>query len=358
MKRIYALLLIILLLATSLFGCAKDKESPLTSNIITKEDAGLIMHFIDVGQGDSTLIESKGEFALIDGGEYSERNKVISYLSSQGVDELEFIISTHPHSDHCGGLSEVIRNFNTKSLICPKVDTDSNAWEYVLDVADERGVEYITPAPNDKFNLGSATITIYSPDIHSIYSNLNDYSVVCKAEYGNTSFLLTGDAEKIVENELLRSGYDLSADILKCGHHGSSTSSDKKFVEAVNPAAAIISCGKNNDYGHPHEETLSTLSKLNIPVYRTDKEGTICVSTNGEKLYISTNEYSTLPVSTAAETIAEAENASYIGNKNSKVFHESICSSVNSMSDKNKISFASREEAESEGYTPCGRCKP
>ncbi len=355
MKKLLPLFLCLIITLFCFFGCTENDKAFITETPIANENIGLAVHFIDIGQGDSALLESKGEFALIDGGEYSEKDKLISYLSSQGVDELEFIISTHPHSDHCGGLSEVIRNFNTKTLICPDVQTDSNVWEYVMDAADERGVAFKTPAPNDKYTLGSATITVFSPSANSIYSDLNNYSIVCKAEYGNTSFLMTGDAEKVVEKELLNSDFDLSADVLKCGHHGSSTSSSKDFVTAVNPSAAIISCGKDNDYGHPHTETLTTLKKQNIPVYRTDKDGTITVTSDGEQIYISTDSISSVEI----KKPEKAENAQfYIGNKNSKVYHLPDCSGVSSMSEKNKIVFENKEEAVSNNFTPCGSCNP
>ena len=214
MKKLFCVIITILIICLSLSACAEpENQAEINNKAIDKASSGLIVHFIDVGQGDSVLLESKGSFALIDGGEYSQRNQVISYLSSAGVDELDFIISTHPHSDHCGSLSDVIRNFSTTTLICPDVETDSNSWEYVLDAADERGVDYITPDTNDKFTLGEATVTILSPSKDSIYSNLNDYSIVCKVTYGNTSFMLTGDAEMTVERQLIRDGFDLSAEI-------------------------------------------------------------------------------------------------------------------------------------------------
>lgn len=354
MKKLCALILSFAILFFCFAGCINPDKASITTNPIADENIGLAVHFIDIGQGDSALLQSKGEFALIDSGEYSERDKLISYLSSQGVDELEFIISTHPHSDHCGSLSAVMSNFDTKALICPDVYSDSNVWNYVLDTADERGVPFINPSPEDEFSLGSATLTIYSPSPDAEYSSLNDYSIVCKAEYGNTSFLFTGDAEKQVEKELLKSGFDLSADILKCGHHGSSSSNSADFIKAVNPSAAIISCGENNDYGHPHSETLKTLEKCNIPVYRTDEDGTITVTSDGEQLYIYTNEHSQVKLTAPEETIPEE----YIGNKKSKIFHLPDCSGVASMSDKNKVTLKNREEAISEGFTPCSSCNP
>ncbi len=352
MKKLLAFL-IILVLIFSMQGCVNQK-SVISPESLNSQDTGLTLHFIDVGQGDCTLIESKGRFALVDAGEYSENDKVISYLSSTGVESLDFIISTHPHSDHCGGISEVIRNFETTTFICPDVTNDSNVWEYVMDAADERGVAYETPKPYQEYKIGSATLTILSPDPNSVYSDLNDYSVVCMVEYGNTSALLTGDAEKGVERELVRGPYDLSADILKCGHHGSSTSSCAEFLNAVNPSAAIISCGKDNEYGHPHEETISALTHRGIPYWRTDQQGNIVVASDGEQIYIATAQSETA-VTTAAAT--KAPDA-YIGNKNSKVFHFTHCDSVSKMSEKNKVTFESWDEATQSGYSPCGKCNP
>ncbi len=355
MKRFFALLLCAVILF-SLGACIAYKENStiINSENISKEDAGLILHFIDVGQGDCTLIESKGKFALIDAGERTESHKVVSYLTSVGVEELDFIISTHPHSDHCGGLADVIRNFETTTLICPDVYTESNIWENVLDAADERGVDYETPKPYEFYQLGDSTVTVLSPEPDAVYSNLNDYSVVCMVEYGNTSALLTGDAEKPVERELVRNSYDLSADILKCGHHGSSTSSCWEFLNAVNPSAAIISCGENNDYSHPHKETIESLTLLGIPYWRTDTQGDIVITSNGEEIYISTSN-SEISVTTAPQ---QENVTAYIGNKNSKVFHLATCESVNKMIESNKVPFNTWDEAKEKGYKPCGSCNP
>lgn len=359
MKKTVTIISIILLCSVSLCVCTQYflwHYDILSDKPLSEEDTGLTVHFIDVGQGDCALIESKGRFALIDAGEYSEREKVISYLSKEGVDTLDFIISTHPHSDHCGSLSEVIRYFDTDVLISPDAEGTSPSWEYVLDAADERGVEYETPELFDTYKVGSATVTVLSPASNAVYSNLNNYSIVTMIEYGNTSFLLTGDAEELVEKELVRSGYDLSADVLKCGHHGSSSSTCETFLQAVNPAAAIISCGKDNDYGHPHKEVKTLLSEYNIPVWRTDLQGSIKAETDGEKIYISADD-ETITVEKSTEAFSEV-NSAYIGNKNSKVFHTPDCASVSEMSNKNKVNFQNRKDAEKSGYTPCGSCNP
>ena len=351
MKRFLSVMLLLILVIFTLSGCDDPAKVSDNQSIISDSGYGLKLHFIDVGQGDSTLVESSGRFALIDGGEYSERDKVVSYLSSQGVKELDYIISTHPHSDHCGGLSEVIRTFSTAVLICPDAPT-SSSWEYVMDAADERGVTYETPNPYDTYQLGSATITVLSPDKNDVYSELNDYSIVTMIEYGNTSALLTGDAEKGVEKALVRSGYDLSADILKCGHHGSSTSSCEQFLDAVSPDAAVISCGKNNEYGHPHEETLTALKERNVSVWRTDNSGNVVALSDGENFTFSTStEVATIAHNTQPETL-------YIGNKNSKVFHALSCGAVNNMKEDNKIPFENYDDAVNAGYRPCGTCDP
>lgn len=355
-KTIYIAASVVLCIATLLLCILYpyQSKSHLTDEPIEKENTGLTLHFIDVGQGDCTLIESKGHYALIDAGEYKERDKVISYLSLLGVKELDFIIATHPHSDHIGGLSDVIRHFNPTTILMPDVETDS--WNYVLDAADERGVTCETPQPYDTYTVGSATITVLSPASTEVYSNLNNYSIVTMVEYGNTSFLLTGDAEALVEKAMVKSGFDLSCDVLKCGHHGSSSSSCNTFLDAAKPNAAIISCGKDNDYGHPHKEVLSALDERNITVWRTDLVSTIKATTDGEKIYISTNDTTTqvnqLP------TQAQNETASYIGNRNSKVFHLKDCSGIKNMQDKNKIEFTNREDATNAGYKPCSNCNP
>lgn len=351
MKKFISLSLLLLMSLFCLWGCDEPYAPANTQTVINNSDYSLVLHFIDVGQGDCTLVESNGKYALIDAGEYSEGEKVVAYLASQGVKELDYIIATHPHSDHVGGLSEVIRTFSTGALICPDAPSTSS-WEYVMDAADERGVPYETPEPYEFYQLGSATITVLSPSKDAIYSNLNDYSIVTMIEYGNTSALLTGDAEKIVEKELVKGPYDLSADILKCGHHGSSTSSCAQFLEAVSPDAAVISCGKNNDYGHPHKETLTALKDRNIPVWRTDISGNIVALSNGEQFTFST----ATEVTTVAEIISP--DALYIGNKNSKIFHTLSCSSVSNMKESNKVSFSVYEDALSAGYKPCGSCKP
>ena len=318
------------------------------------EAPALRVHFIDVGQGDSILLESKGDYVLIDAGEREYGGVVTSYLQSHGADELKYVIATHPHSDHVGGLADVIRSVRTDSFITSESDQNTSTWRKVLSAVDETGADYIDAKVGATYSFGEAAFTILAPNSDS-YEGYNNYSVVTKVTCGDVSFMLTGDAEKLSEQEMLDAGYDLSADVLKCGHHGSSTSSTAKFLKAVDPSYAVISCGKGNDYGHPHKETLKKLSLMGCSVYRTDELGTIIAETDGVTVSFSA-ERGEIP--TAKADISSEDIGYYIGNKNSHVFHLPNCSGVINMSEKNKVRFSDREEALEQGYTPCSMCEP
>lgn len=321
------------------------------------KDAELTVSFIDVGQGDATLIECGNEAMLIDAGLYSQRHKVLSYIANQGINKLDYCVATHPHSDHIGAMSQVIYNFNVETLVYPVCDENAESFNYVLDACDERGVSYLNPKLYDTLKVGDATLTVLSPDKGEKFDNVNNYSLILKLEYKNVSFMFTGDAEADVEKELVKRGENLRADVLKCGHHGSSTSSSAAFINAVNPAAAVISCQEGNDYGHPHRETISTLEKRNIEIYRTDLDSTIVAASDGETItFYSGNEV--LGTATANTETVTSPTYSYIGNKNSKVFHSLDCSSLISTKDKNKVYFITRDEAESKNYSPCKACNP
>lgn len=350
---------------------------------INQEAASLTVHFIDVGQGDSTLLESRGEFVLIDAGEKEYGATVTNYLKSRGVRSLKYVIATHPHSDHVGGLTKVIKSFDTENFITVETDQSTRTWLNVLEAVDEKNVNYIDAEVGAEYSFGEAQFTILAP-LSDSYSGYNNYSVVTKVTFGKVSFLLTGDAEKQSEKEMIDSGADLRATVLKCGHHGSSSSSTAAFLKAVRPSYAVISCGRDNDYGHPHKETLKKLSLLSCAVYRTDELGTIVAATDGKGITFTTAD-GELSSSTEADTPADdsglnADSDSdisdddsgpdadgdavtpsadgYIGNRNSHVFHRPACSGVATMSEKNKVPFTTREEAISQGYTPCSKCEP
>jgi beta-lactamase superfamily II metal-dependent hydrolase len=236
-----------------------------------------------------------GQNMLIDAGNNPDGKHIVNYLKSLKVKRIDYVVGTHPHEDHIGGLDTVIKNFSIGSVIMPELPDKSvpttKTYEDVLDAIVDKNLT-ATVAYGGQLLLNDTEhqlkIEILSPIKSKYYENLNDYSVVMRLTYKNRSFLFTGDAEALPENEMLDKGYDLSADVLKVGHHGSSSSSTEKFVKAVNPTYAVISCGRNNDYGHPHKETLNLISKLKLTTYRTDKQKTIKAVCDGDKITFTT----------------------------------------------------------------------
>lgn len=353
MKRLLcAALALIMILTTSSCRISSPKEYE-----INDAAAGLIVHFLEVGQGDCTLLESDGEFVLIDAGEKEYGDSIVRYIEGRNAPSLKYVIATHPHSDHIGGMTEVINHVDTENFITSETDQSTRTWRNVLQAVDEHDVNYIDARPGDTYSFGRAEFTVLAP-LSDQYSGYNNYSVVTKVEYGDVSFLLTGDAEKQSEKEMLQAGFDLSADVLKCGHHGSSTSSTANFLKAVRPSYAVISCGKNNEYGHPHKETLQKLELLGCRYFRTDELGTIVAYTDGKGLHFSTDEGEIQSATVSQSTLSPEATDSYIGNKNSKVFHLPSCSGAANMKETNKVFFSTREAAVEAGYSPCSLCQP
>ncbi len=240
-------------------------------------DASMSVHFIDVGQGDCTLIISDGEAMLIDAGEKECGVTVSQYLEEQGVTKLKYVIGTHPHSDHIGGLAYIIENFQVENVILPKIPSDmtptTKVYENLLTAIKNKGLK-IHAAVDETLELGQSKVELFAPVGES--SNLNNYSVCTKITHGENTFLLTGDTENEAETDLVeRAGEKLSAKVLKLGHHGSSTASSVELLDATKPRYAVISCGEGNKYGHPHDEVLSRVKKFADYTLRTDESGTI-----------------------------------------------------------------------------------
>ena len=237
-------------------------------------DGAMTVHFIDVGQGDSLLAESDGHFLLVDAGENDQGDTVIAYLREAGVTSLDYVIGTHPHSDHIGGLDDVIRAFDVKAVILPPVAHTTKTFEDVLDAVQEKNLALTQPKPGDSYALGDAAFTILAPQA-DYGDDLNNWSVGIRLACAEGALVACGDAEAQAEEDIAASGLTLSADVLKVGHHGSSTSTSNAFLQAVSPAWAVISCGEGNSYGHPHEETLKKLEDAGVSVLRTDLLGDI-----------------------------------------------------------------------------------
>ena len=335
-------------------GSADVTPSPAASAGQTlDENAPLQVHFIDVGQALSVLVECDGQFMLYDGGNVDDGSLVVSYLQQQGVEELQYVFCSHAHEDHVGGLAAALAYFPAHHVYAPVTEADTKCFRDFVKYTQQQGLSVEVPAAGTVWQLGSATITQLGPVAQ--YSDTNDTSLVLRLDYGSTSFLLTGDMEADAERDLVNTGANLKADVLQVGHHGSSTSTSYIFLNSVLPEMGVISCGVNNKYGHPHEETLSILRDAGVDVYRTDLLGTITIGSDGQNYTVGTEHTATdaqlNPTDPAASGTAQQ---GYIGNVNSKKFHLPSC--PNLPAEKNQILFSSYDEAVAAGYTPCGTC--
>lgn len=251
--------------------------------------ADLEAHFLDVGQGDCAIILCDGEAMVIDGGPKSASSFVYSYIrNTLNRTQIDYIVSTHPHIDHVGGLAAVLNAAQVDLLLTPVLEWESEAFKDMIKYAEEQGTYIDIPNQNDTMKLGSATVTILLcwPDAIQ-YGRTNDSSIVLRIDYGNTSFLFTGDAEEWSEEMLLQDNVPLKADVLKVAHHGSPYSTSAWFLQEVAPRFAVISVGQGNRYGHPSEDVLDRLQEAGAVILRTDKLGTIIIKSDGETLNIT-----------------------------------------------------------------------
>ena len=253
------------------------------------ENSNFEVNFIDVGQADSALIECDGETMMIDGGNVADSNVVAAYLKKEDVTELNYVVCSHAHEDHVGGLSGALSVTKADNIYAPKTETNTKAYKNFKKKAEEQNVEIKHPNIGDEIQLGSSTVEFLGP-VDENGKDLNSTSIVLKITYGNTSFLFTGDAESDEEEEILNSGADLKSTVLKVGHHGSRTSTSYPFLREVMPQYAVISVEKGNSYGHPNEETLSKLSDAGVEVYRTDESGDIVMTSDGNNISITTSK--------------------------------------------------------------------
>lgn len=312
----------------------------------------LTVSFIDVGQAESILVAYEDETMLIDGGNVADGETVCTYLHSRGIDSLDYVVCTHAHEDHVGGLTDVMNTFTvTDAVFVPSLSASTKCYTDFLDACNEQNLQPRTPAVGSYFMLGDCRIDVLGCALTN-NTDVNNSSVVLKLTYGKTSVLFTGDAESKAEAAILNKGYSPSATLLNVGHHGSDTSTSATFLQAVAPEFAVISCGTDNSYGHPHTETLTRLRNADVITYRTDLQGTVLVTSNSKTLAFETN----IQVAPDIPPDSPATPTTYIGNINSFIFHLPTCSSL--PSEKNRIYFNTRSQAVSVGYSPCSRCKP
>ena len=359
-KKRWIIMLLLLFLMSLLGGCSQSRSTFTEQNALpfdnqkkgSKTDQ-LEVCFIDCGQGDAILIKSPtGKYMLVDGGKSEEGDNITEFLRNQGVKQLAVVVGTHPHSDHIGGLAKIINTFPVEKVYLPRVTHNTTAFETLLKAIKGKNLKISTARQGEEIPLEGIKARFIGP-VGENYEDINNYSAVIRIDYGDNSFILTGDAEEISEKEMIDSGEKLKADVLKVGHHGSSSSTCLAFLKAVAPQYAVIMCGVDNDYGHPHRETLVALDAVGVKVYRTDLHGTIIMKSDGQKINIDTVRGNNQPLKTTPE---QKQDNVYIGNKNSLKFHRSDCKSL--PYEKNRVYFRTRDEAVEKGYSPCSKCQP
>lgn len=342
---------------------------------LTSPETGFEVHYIDVGEADSALIVCDGHAMLVDGGNVGDSSLIYTYLKNRGIDYLDYVICTHAHEDHVGGLSGALNYATAGKVYCPVTEYGSRAFENFVKYVTKQGLSITVPTLGETFTLGSATAQIIGPVRAT--DNVNNTSIVFRIQYGETSFLFTGDAEREEEQEIISAGYELKSTVLKVGHHGSSSSTSYPFLYYTEPLYAVISVGADNQYGHPTDDTLSKLRDADVTVYRTDKLGTVICRSDGKTVSFLTEEGTAATPASLDNTVRvipslpETTNnpisrdtpssgiGNYVLNTNSHRFHYPDCSSVSRMSEKNKQVFeGTRDEIIAMGYTPCGQCNP
>ena len=290
-KRILKIIILLLLIVITyyykdnIYKPTKEKEN----NIQNKEEVKVInndleIQFLDVGEADCALINSNGEYALIDAGNTIDGNKIVKYFESLGITDFKYLFGTHAHEDHIGGLANIIYNFNIGTVYMPNVPSEYKSYHNVLKALNKKNLELNNPINDEEYKLGESTLKIiYNGENEE---DINNSSLIIKLTYKNKSFLFTGDTTKEVEDKILDK--EINSNLLKVSHHGSNDASSANFLVKVHPEYAIISVGKDNDYYHPHQVTLDKLERLGTIIYRTDLDGTIIVKSDGENINIET----------------------------------------------------------------------
>lgn len=273
------LLLFALVIALFLLPDKKEPEPP-------QGGSNLTVRMLDAGQADALLIQQDGKNMLIDAGKNSTAAELVETIKGYGVLRFDIVIATHPHEDHIGGLDEVILAFEIDVLIMPDVQANTKTYRDVAAACAAKKLDITFPEPGGKYTFCESEFTVLAPN-GSSYDDTNNYSIVIKFTYVTTDFLFMGDAEALSEKEILNAGYDVNAEVLKVGHHGSTSSTSKAFLAAASPEIALISCGTDNSYGHPHEKTLNALVNAGVKVYRTDVSGTVTLVSDGKDVTLA-----------------------------------------------------------------------
>lgn len=316
------------------------------------------VHFIDVGQGLSILVKAGNDTLLYDGGDRNHSSNVVTYLQKNNISEIDYLISSHYDEDHVAGLVGCLNSFKVKNVIGSNYEQDTKIYQSFIKSIKKQNLSIQYPEVGTKFQLDSGEFIILSPK--TITENDNDNSVAIKLTNGNNTFLFTGDAESNCESDICNSGLDISCDVLVAGHHGSATATTWDLLQSTLPEYAVISCGINNKYGHPHKDTMDKFENMEIQIYRTDKQGDIIAKSNGVNIVWSKepcNDYSagdsedtgTIPQKNESDV---AEEHVWISSTGSKYHKIPDCGTMN----PDKAIQKSKSVAESNGYTPCKKC--
>lgn len=374
----------------------KAEEEPIEEPVQNYKEEPVqdqfIVYFIDVGQGDASLITCDGHSMLIDGGHSKESDKLYTFLKNKEINHLDYIVATHPDDDHIGGLAGALNYATVDTALSPVETNDSKSFENFKKYLDKQGVGITVPAAGDTFPLGSSTVTVLGPA--EIVDSDNNNSIVLKVTHGENSILFTGDAENKEEHDIIYANADLESTVLKIAHHGSSSSTSDDWLNAVNPTAAVISCGMNNEYGHPTAEILDRLKERQIQTFRTDLQGEITVyEKDGKLLYEVEKNQDTdvfvagvIPVGDSEtpslqelepieendvsgdesitrggekESAPEKHEMDYIVNVKTGKFHHPGCRGVRQMKESNKrYVTCDRQDLLDQGDESCGICHP
>jgi len=355
-----------------------------TSTITDTSSSEMQVYFIDVGQGDSTLVKSGEHYMLIDAGDNSKGTLIQNYLQKQGISKIDYLVLTHPDADHIGGADVIVTKFDIDTIFMSDYTKDNRTYDNLIQAIKYKNYKYSKPEVGSVHQLGDATFTILAPN--KTYSDPNNASIALIVQNGDNTFLFTGDAETEAENDILSNGLSVQADVYKAGHHGSKSSTSDDFFAAISPTYAVISCAEGNSYGHPHAQTLNTFRMNGVKVYRTDEQGTIIATSDGTNITfdvpasdtwksgepIGSAETSTVveervvpetvqeteAPSTVTETTksADTNELTYVLNSKTKKFHYPSCGSLPTT---NRVdSSKSRDQLIASGYVPCKKCNP
>lgn len=344
------------------------EDTSETSTVETSETSGsdddakgLAVHFIDVDQGDASLVICDGEAMLIDGGSSDHSELIYAYLKKLNIQHLKYIVGTHPDEDHIGGLAAALNFATVERAFCSVDEYDSRSFSSFQKYLNKQKVELEIPEAGTELALGSSRLTILAP-IENL-EETNNNSIVIRLEYGSTSFLFTGDAEYEEESSILLSEMDISSTVLKVGHHGSQYSTSEDFLDKVSPSIAVISCGYENSYGFPKQDVLDMLKNHDVDLYRTDLQGDIIITCDGENVTVSTEKTTDQDLFVAPGLTdpdpGSGQECDYICNIRSHKFHLPNCEAVRKMKEANKLYFTGdRQELIDDGYSPCRICNP